>query len=105
MSFDVAARNPTTGIAGCCARTVSGHAAAAPPSSVMNSRRLIFEPPPPESVHRTLSLPQSGRRVLSTDLNYSEYEVAFASTSIPQLGGSQHDNHGGLAIEALLDLA
>jgi hypothetical protein len=28
-----------TGIAGCCARAASGHAAA-PPSSVMNSRRL-----------------------------------------------------------------
>ena len=35
-----ALRNPTTGIAGCCARAASGHAAAAPPSSVMNSRRL-----------------------------------------------------------------
>jgi hypothetical protein len=33
-------RNPTTGIAGCCPRAVSGHAAA-PPRSVMNSRRLI----------------------------------------------------------------
>ena len=32
---------PTIGIAGCCARAVSGHAAAAPPSSVMNSRRLV----------------------------------------------------------------
>jgi hypothetical protein len=32
-------KNPTTGIAGCCARAASGHAAAAPPSSVMNSRR------------------------------------------------------------------
>jgi hypothetical protein len=28
-----------TGIAGCCARAASGHAAAAPPSSVMKSRR------------------------------------------------------------------
>jgi hypothetical protein len=33
-------RNPTTGIAACCARAASGHAAAAPPSSVMNSRRF-----------------------------------------------------------------
>src|SRR6516225_966555 len=33
--------NPITGIAGCCARAASGHAAAAPPSSVMNSRRLM----------------------------------------------------------------
>ena len=32
-------RNPITGIAGCCARAASGHAAAAPPRSVMNSRR------------------------------------------------------------------
>src|SRR5262249_32784107 len=29
-----------TGIAGCCARAASGHAAAAPPSSVMNVRRF-----------------------------------------------------------------
>jgi hypothetical protein len=28
-----------TGIAGCCARDASGHAAAAPPSSATNSRR------------------------------------------------------------------
>src|SRR5258707_9392819 len=33
--------NPSTGMAGCCARAASGHAAAAPPSSVMNSRRFI----------------------------------------------------------------
>jgi hypothetical protein len=30
---------PITGIAGCCARAASGHAAA-PPSSVMKSRRF-----------------------------------------------------------------
>jgi hypothetical protein len=34
-------QNPTTGIAGCCARAASGHAAAAPPSRVMNARRFI----------------------------------------------------------------
>jgi len=33
-------RNPTTGIAGCCARAASGHAAAAPPSSDRNERRF-----------------------------------------------------------------
>src|SRR5262245_16562770 len=35
--------NPTTGIAGCCARAASGHAVA-PPSSVMNSRRFTMAP-------------------------------------------------------------
>src|SRR5215472_5155057 len=35
------ARSPMTGIAGCCARAASGHAAAAPPSSVMNWRRFM----------------------------------------------------------------
>ena len=43
-------RNPITGIAGCCARAASGHAAAAPPSSVMNSRRLMV----PQSEDHTL---------------------------------------------------
>jgi hypothetical protein len=33
---------PTTGIAGCCARVASGHAAAALPRSVVNSRRFIM---------------------------------------------------------------
>src|SRR6266436_49215 len=37
---DALLRNPITGVAGCCARAASGHAATAPPSSVMNSRRL-----------------------------------------------------------------
>ena len=32
-------RSPTTGIAGCCARAASGHAAAAPPSVAKNFRR------------------------------------------------------------------
>jgi len=41
-SGDVGVRNPITGIADCCARAASGHAAA-PPSSVMNSRRLMSD--------------------------------------------------------------
>ena len=43
-SAEAPLRNPITGIAGCCARAASGHAAAAPPSSVMNSRRFIRSP-------------------------------------------------------------
>jgi hypothetical protein len=45
-------KNPTTGIAGCCARAASGHAAAAPPSSVMNWRRLISDMGLPPSLLR-----------------------------------------------------
>jgi hypothetical protein len=41
-SGDALLRNPTTGIAGCCARAASGHAAA-PPSSVMKSRRFTAQ--------------------------------------------------------------
>jgi len=41
---DVLRRIPITGIAGCCARTGSGHAAAALPRSEKNSRRLIVTP-------------------------------------------------------------
>ena len=40
-SVELGLRNPTTGIAACCARAATGQAAAAPPSNVMNSRRLI----------------------------------------------------------------
>ena len=39
LSGDVLRRNPTTGIAGCCAHASSGHIAA-PVRGVMNSRRL-----------------------------------------------------------------
>src|SRR6516162_4395051 len=42
-SSEVLFRNPTTGIAACCARAASGQAAALP-SSVMNSQRLIVAP-------------------------------------------------------------
>jgi hypothetical protein len=42
----VVPRNPTTGIAGCCARETSGHTTAAPPTSAMKSRRLTDVPPP-----------------------------------------------------------
>jgi hypothetical protein len=38
---DLLLRNPITGIAACCARAASGHAAAALPSSVMNARLFI----------------------------------------------------------------
>jgi hypothetical protein len=45
MNSDPAAvesrRNPTTGIAGCCACAANGHATAALPSSVMNARRSL----------------------------------------------------------------
>src|SRR5262245_43010220 len=71
-------RNPMTGIAGCCARAASGHAAA-PPSNVMNSRRLMLdielppafapassgfvlaaaaEPPLADGITRLLALPE-----------------------------------------------
>src|SRR5262249_36803262 len=42
-SGDLLLRYPITGIAGCCARAPSGHAAA-PPMSVMNARRFIRLP-------------------------------------------------------------
>jgi hypothetical protein len=40
LSADPLLTKPTIGIAGCCARAASGHAAATPPTSVMNSRRF-----------------------------------------------------------------
>jgi hypothetical protein len=57
-------RNSIAGIAGCCARVASGHAAS-PLSSVMKSRRLMLDMALPgqecrslaQSI-RTLSLPQ-----------------------------------------------
>ena len=60
-----------TGIAGCCARAVSGHAAAAPPSSDMNSRRLLSNiglPAPwvPQALGPRF------RQVLAAGLNHSE---------------------------------
>jgi hypothetical protein len=39
--------DPITGIAGCCARAASGHAAAELPRSAMNSRRLMGLTPRP----------------------------------------------------------
>src|SRR2546422_4154247 len=41
---DALLRNPITGVAGCCARAASGHAATAPPRGAMNARRLTRSP-------------------------------------------------------------
>jgi hypothetical protein len=41
VPYDWLLSKPITGIAGCCARATSGHAAAAPPRRVMNSRLLV----------------------------------------------------------------
>ena len=40
VASDLVLRNPMTGIAGCCARAASGHAAA-PPNSAKSLRRFI----------------------------------------------------------------
>src|SRR5262249_35320980 len=73
---DLLLMNPTTGIAGCCARTASGQAAAAPPSSVMNWRRLRSSmgssPEPAEPAYRRLRMPRKRPQVLGVDLNRSE---------------------------------
>ena len=63
----VVTNSPTTGIAGCCARAVSGHAAA-PPSSVMNSRRAIMPsmwPSPCEGSPVKGTIPQRKRAVFT----------------------------------------
>jgi hypothetical protein len=50
-SADRELKNPTTGIAGCCARAASGHAMIAPPSSVMNLRRFTIRSPTERIAH------------------------------------------------------
>src|SRR5215469_13381709 len=84
-SWDLASRNPTTGIAGCCARAAIGHAAVAPPSSVMKWRRLGSSmgssPEPVVPAYRRLRMPRKHPQVLGADLNRSE--------STRQLGRSE----------------
>jgi uncharacterized protein YchJ len=45
LCSDEAPRNPITGMARCCARAASGHAAAALPRKVMKSRRFKIASP------------------------------------------------------------
>src|SRR5436309_179403 len=73
-SSDRLLTNPTTGIAGCCARVASGQATAAPPSSVMNSRRLMtdMDLAPPRAAGFSLSQARRDRPVLWAILNRSE---------------------------------
>ena len=65
-------RNPITGIAGCCARAASGHAAAAPPRSVMNSRRLIRSP---RRRARAASAAREAERLGGLEVDRSSYLV------------------------------
>src|SRR5262245_3060402 len=69
-------RNPTTGIAACCARAATGHAVAAPPSSVMNWRRLRSSmgssPEPAVPAYRSLRMYRKRPQVLGLDRNRPE---------------------------------
>src|SRR5262245_39449364 len=84
-SGEALCRCPIIGIAGCCARAASGHAAALP-SSVMNSRRCmpnmgLAPPHPVRRVSRTLSLARRDWLVLGATLNRSESRCWPALTS------------------------
>ena len=90
-SGDVGSRNPITGIAGCCARAASGHAAAAPPSSVMNSRRFI----------RSIASDASSRRGSIADWRASSQGPAALRISTPLMSatGQKHElPHRSIAV-------
>src|SRR5258708_39999965 len=71
-------RNPTTGIAGCCARAAKGdEAAVAPPSSVMNSRRFSRE----SSILRG-----DGGSVMTVSPSRPEARRRFGSQTLNELG-------------------
>jgi glutathione S-transferase len=55
-SSDVGCRNPTIGIAACCARAASGHAAA-PPTSAMKLRRLMQNLPVEDKAYQRAAYP------------------------------------------------
>src|SRR5262245_6280497 len=82
-SSDVGWSKPITGIAGCCARAASGHAAAAPPSATINSRRpmvTVIRPSRARCVNGTI--PRHERAVLT----FEEGRMLVASTSIVGFG-------------------
>src|SRR6516225_12223689 len=82
-SSDVLFRNPTTGIAACCARAASGQAAALP-SSVMNSQRLIVAPRGQNHApHRLTAV-----RVLERDERGANCDQLFSAGNV---GFESHD--------------
>src|SRR5262249_31969817 len=75
-SGDARFKYPITGIAGCCARAASGHAAAAPPSTASNSRRpmvTVIRPSRARCVKGTI--PRYERAVFT----FKEGRIAVAS--------------------------
>src|SRR5262249_46541648 len=76
---DSGLRSPITGIAGCCACAMRGHATAAPPSSVMTSRRLTADAS--RAFDRKDNTPQ--RRKLTAALrHFNPPDVAYGSKSV-----------------------
>jgi hypothetical protein len=68
---------PTTGIAGCCARAATGHAAA-PPNAAMNSRRLVCR-------ERTM-LKDDGGRFTSSPPSWLEARSRLGCHTAHELG-------------------
>src|SRR5262249_30462116 len=91
-SGDEGWRNPTTGIAACCACAADGHTAA-PATSVMNSRRLIVAPRV-KTTHRIVSQPSgswNGVRGARTATNCSGLGMsALSPTTGVKTGKAQN---------------
>src|SRR5262249_34129792 len=74
---DSGPRYPITGIAGCCARAVSGHVAAAAPQRVINSRRL------------------------TSDIGFSALAISMTGRDLPQRTvGARHGHRTNAALVA-----
>jgi hypothetical protein len=80
-------RYPIAGIARCCARAASGHAAAAPPSSVMNSRlfidRIASDPPTQECM--------AEYRIGKDQFNVTDEGIIFLREATPVSTWTEHD--------------
>jgi hypothetical protein len=63
--------NPTTGIAGCCARATSGHAVVEPAIPFMKSRRRIAFPKAGTSLIRTRLQQGFAERGMGSDRHFA----------------------------------
>ena len=91
---------PITGIAGCCARAASGHAAVAPTIPLMNSRRRIAFPKAQDHAKFGLQFRRSIQEIATGEIGFKEQFALQKFRAAPvEMGRCCRKSHRKISVE------